>query len=265
MYLIGERINGMFKDVREAIQTKNESFIKDLVLKQIESGADALDISVGPSVTDPIEAMEWIVTTVRKISDITLAIDTTKYDVMEKGISMAGVSKGIINSVVAEEKEVDRYVDLAKKYNSKIIGLTMTQKGVPKTSLERVELAAFLMNKFQENNILPEEIFIDSIILPLNVAQDQCYEVLETISQIKILTNPPCRTILGLSNVSQKCSNRSIINRTFLSMAISRGLDSVIMDVNDQELVNEMVTAEMLLNRQIYCENYLSAYKKKNF
>ncbi len=43
-------------------------------------------------------------------------------------------------------------------------------------------------------------------------------------------------------------------------MAISRGLDSAIVDVFDQDLMNIVATAEMLMNKQIYSDSFLRAH-----
>ncbi|MFQ3675077.1 MAG: dihydropteroate synthase [Endomicrobiia bacterium] len=263
MYFIGERINGMFKDIANAIANKNEEVIKEIVLQQTSSISDALDINVGPLSKNPVSDMEWLVKTVRKFTDLPLAIDTTKFEVMKVGIELAGKGKGIINSIIPDLPNVEQYLNLAKNYDSKIIVLTMTENGLPKTALERIEVAAKALTMLQEKGISVEDIFIDSIILPVNVAQDQPVEVLETISQVKMLSEPQCKTILGLSNVSQRCPRRSLINRTFLTMALTKGLDAAILDVNDKELIDSVITAELLLNKQIYCDNFLESYKKK--
>lgn len=262
MYLIGERINGMFNDIKTAIQTKDEKIIQQWVEKQLSSVVDALDVSVGPAAENPIDAMVWLVKTIRKFTDITLSIDTTKYEVMQAGIETAGVGKSIINSCSADEENLEKFIPLMKKHNSKMIVLTMTKNGIPRDFSSRVELAANIISKCVENEVDIENIFIDAVILPLNVAQDQCVEVLETISQIKLLSNPAPKTILGLSNVSQKTSSRSLINRTFLVLALSRGLDAAILDVNDRELIISMITAEFLLNKHIYCDNFIDSYLK---
>ena len=39
MILIGERINGMFNDVKQAIADKNKNVIQDLAKRQTEEGA----------------------------------------------------------------------------------------------------------------------------------------------------------------------------------------------------------------------------------
>ena len=47
MLLIGERINGMFEDVKQAIAEKNKTVIQYLAAKQVEDGASFLDVNVG--------------------------------------------------------------------------------------------------------------------------------------------------------------------------------------------------------------------------
>jgi len=54
-----------------------------------------------------------------------------------------------------------------------------------------------------------------------------------------------------------------LVNRTFLTMAIAYGLDSAILDPTDKELMEALITAELILNKNIYCGSYLEAYRKK--
>ena len=88
MFVIGERINGMFKDVGEAIKKKDKAVIQELAKKQIEAGANSLDVNVGPSADNPVEAMEWLVQTIGEATNISLTIDTTKPDIMEAGLKL---------------------------------------------------------------------------------------------------------------------------------------------------------------------------------
>ena len=264
MFLIGERINGMFKDVARAIKEKDKSIIQGLALKQISCGANALDVNVGPASADPKEAMEWLVKAIKEVADITLAIDTTKQDVMELGLSLCK-SKPIINSVNANEEKMKNLFGLAKKYNASIIGLTMDKSGIPKDSEGRMELAMKLVSSCMENGIDTNDLYLDSVILPVNVAQTHAKEVLKTIRDSKMLSDPAPKTVLGLSNVSQGSSAeyKSLINRTFLTMAIANGLDAAILDVTDKELMDSLITAELLMGKQLYCDSYLEAYRKK--
>lgn len=251
----------MFKDVARAIKEKDKKFIQDLALKQIEKGANALDVNVGTAVDEPVSAMEWLVKTITEVTDVSLAIDTTKLNVMEKGLEFCK-SKPIINSSSADEEKLNALIPLAKKYNASLIGLTISRKGIPSDANSRLELAINILTKWQENGMNIEDLYIDAVILPVKVAQAQCVEVLETIRQIKLLSQPPPKTILGLSNVSQGTKYRSLINRTYLAMAISAGLDTAILDPLDEELMKVIHTSEILLNKTVYCDSYLKGCKK---
>jgi 5-methyltetrahydrofolate corrinoid/iron sulfur protein methyltransferase len=65
---------------------------------------------------------------------------------------------------------------------------------------------------------------------------------------------------MGLSNLSQGTNERSLINRVFLAMAISRGMDSAIVEVLDEDLMNVVATSEMLMNKQIYSDSFLKVF-----
>ena len=260
MFIIGERINGMFKKVAEAIRSKDKKAIQDLAVAQLQAGANCLDINVGPASDNPVAAMEWLVECVREVSDCIVAIDSPKTDVLEAGLIKA--KKAIINSTTCEKAKMDAILPLAKKHNVPVVGLTISEKGVPSTSGGRVELAAILVATAMEYGISPDDVWIDPVILPVNVAQVQCGEVLKAIAECKMIASPSPKTVLGLSNVSQGTKQRPLINRTYLSMAIAYGLDGAIADPLDTELMNAMITADLLLNKNIYCDSYLDAYRK---
>ncbi len=262
MLIIGEKINGMFKKVNEAIKNKDKTYIQQLALAQLDAGANVLDVNVGPDSVNPLEDMKWLVTTIREVTDKPLAIDTTKYDVMEEGLKLAG-NGSFINSTHADDDKLDIYIPLAKKYNANLIALTISVKGVPQDTEGKMNLVANIISKCLEHEFDVTQLYIDPVILPVNVAQTNVMSVLETVSQIKTVSDPPPKTTIGLSNISQGTKSRSLINRTFVTMAIFAGLDSAILDPLDKDLMNSIITAELLLNKQLYCDSFLEAYRKK--
>ncbi|GAV22488.1 methyltetrahydrofolate cobalamin methyltransferase [Carboxydothermus pertinax] len=260
--LIGERINGMFKDIREAILNKDPRPIQDWARKQAEKGAHYLDVNTGPTAEDPVKVMEWLVKTVQEVVDLPCCLDSTNPDAIEAGLRVHR-GNAMINSTSADQWKMDIFFPMAKKYEAAIIGLTMNEKGVPKDANDRSQLAMELVANADAYGIPMTELYIDPLILPVNVAQEHAVEVLETIRQIKLMANPAPRTVLGLSNVSQKCPDRPLINRTYLVMAMTAGLDAAILDVDDDALVDAAATAHILLNKEIYCDSYLKTFRQK--
>lgn len=258
MLVIGERINGLFKDVASAIQKKDKKIIQDLAKLQVKSGAHMLDVNTGPSTMKPEQDIVWLVNVIQEITDVPLVIDSPKVAVLEAGIS-AAKNKTMINSTTAQKEKLDSILPLAAKYNCSVIGLTMNEKGIPSDAQAKSELALQIIAACMEQGIPQENLFLDPLILPVNVTQAQVKETLEAIKTIKTLSSPAPQVILGLSNVSQGTKNRNLINAIYLVMSMACGLDGAIMDPMDKEVMNAMFTAEILLNKTIYCDSYLKA------
>jgi len=169
----------------------------------------------------------------------------------------------MINSTTADKEKLDTLLPMAKQYGATLIGLAMGKSGIPRDRHQRSEFAAQIVSACMEAGIGLEGLYLDPIILPVNVTQPQVVEVLESIREFRLLSDPPPKTVVGLSNVSQGTENRSLINSTFLVMAVASGLDAAILDPLDKELMDGMITAELLLNKHIYCASYLDAYRKR--
>ncbi|MFC1631777.1 dihydropteroate synthase [Candidatus Omnitrophota bacterium] len=262
MLVIGERINGMFKDVGQAIADKDKATIQDLAKRQVAAGAGMLDVNVGPAAADAVAAMQWLVEAIQEVTDVPLALDSTKASVIEAGLKLVK-KKAIINSTTAAQKKLDKLLPLAKKYQAGLVGLTMGEKGIPRDKNERSEFAAQIVSSCMEAGIDLQDVYLDPIILPVNVAQAQAKEVLESIREFSLLSDPPPKTVVGLSNISQGTDQRNLINRIFLVMAAASGLDAAIVDPLDGELMDAMITAELILNKHIYCASFLNSYRKK--
>jgi 5-methyltetrahydrofolate corrinoid/iron sulfur protein methyltransferase len=270
MILIAERINGMFKDVKQAIADKDKKVIQDLAKRQTDAGASYLDVNVGTAAADQHGTMQWLVETIQETCSTPLCLDSQKPDVIAAGLKVANAENGLIlNSTPLNKKTddqiLDKYIDMANQAGPKaaIIALTMDKNGVPQDIDTRVAIAAEIVSKAMEKGFDPQRLFIDPIILPVKVpdAQAQPTNVLAAMDQIRLLADPAPHMTVGLSNISQGAAERSLINRVFLAMAMSHGLDSAIADVFDEELVNIVATSEMLMNRQIYSDSFLKAYK----
>ena len=78
MILIGERINGMFEDVKQAITGKNKQVIQSLAKRQTEAGASYLDVNVGTAAADQEGTMQWLVETIQETCSTGLSLDSQK-------------------------------------------------------------------------------------------------------------------------------------------------------------------------------------------
>jgi len=269
MILIGERINGMFTDVKQAIAEKNKKIIQQLAQKQTEAGATYLDVNVGTAAADQEATMQWLIEVIQETCSTPLSLDSQKPAVIEAGLKVINAENGLIlNSSPlnrkTDEEILDKYIEMAQQAGPKaaLIALTMDKNGVPQDVDTRVAIAAEITQKAMEKSFDTQRLFIDPIVLPVKVpnAQVQPGSILAAMDQIRYLADPPPHITVGLSNLSQGATERSLINRTFLAIAVSHGLDSAIVDVLDEKLMNTLATAEMLMNKQIYSDSFLKVY-----
>jgi len=273
MILIAERINGMFLDVKKAIADKDKKVIQDLAKRQTEAGASYLDVNVGTAAADQEGTIQWLVETIQETCSTPLCLDSQKPDVIAAGLKVINTENGVLlNSTPlnkkSDEEVFDKYLEMANQAGPKanLIALTMDKNGVPQDTDTRVAIAAEIVSKAMEKGFATQRLFIDPIILPVKVpnAQTQPGNILAAMDQIKYLSDPAPHMTIGLSNLSQGASERSLINRVFLAMGISRGLDSAIADVFDQELMNVVATSDLLMNKQIYSDSFLKVYSSAN-
>jgi 5-methyltetrahydrofolate corrinoid/iron sulfur protein methyltransferase len=268
MIAIGERINGQFTDVKQAIADHDPAPIISLAKRQMEAGAAYLDINVGTAAADQEGTIKWLVEIAQAAVPTPLCLDSQKPQVIKAGLSVCDTARGVLLNSTPLNKKSDpdvlaKYAEMAQSSGGSLIALTMDREGVPQSTDRRVEMAAEILTKCMEIGITPDRLFIDPIILPVNVpgAQSQPTNIMAAIDQIRLMSDPPPHITMGLSNVSQGTSERNLINRTFLAMVMSHGADSAIVDVLDDALVDAIATVEMLMNKQIYSDSFLKAYR----
>ena len=262
MILIGERINAGFKDIANAIRTKDPTAVGKWAVAQTEAGATYLDVNIGAASRDPAD-MAWLVETVQRVVPTKISVDSTKIEAIEAGLDVIDGRGVLINSTTADPGKLEKIVPLAVKHNATLLGLAMDERGSPQNVERRVENGAMVFMTAMEADLPPDRIILDPILMPIKFMQEQVQNVLEAIDQFTHLSDPPPHISVGLSNIGSKTTERGRIVRTFLVMAMARGLDAAICNVCDEEMIAAVATAELMLNQEIYSDSYIRAFRMK--
>ncbi len=241
MKLIAENLHIISKATREAVISRDKEYIANLIKNMAGCNPDWIDLNIGPARADFSGSMKWLTKILNNITDIPVSFDSTNADEIGKGLSAAkNPSECLINSTNADDKRLKKVLPLAKEYEANLIALTMNSElGIPKECDARLELAMKIQAAAENIGISNEKLYFDPLVLPLGVDQSQAGECLNTIRMLKESFEPPVKTTIGLSNVSNGCPRelRQLINRVFFVMASGCGLDSAIVDVFDSELL----------------------------
>lgn len=239
MYIIGENIQIISNLVRKAIDERDAKPLQELAKKQVEGGAQMLDLNIGRRKKDGHEVMPWLIEIVHEAAPhVAVSLDTTNTAAIEAGLKRCrelGI-EALINSTSADPERLEATMPLAAEYGCKIIALTM-EKSIPATADGRVQLAMeVLLPKAMELGIPMNNLYLDPLVLTVKGMQTHAVENLNAIRMFKALSDPPPMTVVGLSNVSNGVphENRSLINRTFLVMLMAAGLDAAIADPLDK-------------------------------
>ena len=242
--IIGERINPTGKKrFKQALVEKDMNYILGQATEQIEAGAEILDVNVGHPEIDEKEMMIKTVKELQSIVSVPLQIDSTKPEVIEAALRVYN-GKAIVNSVNGEDKVLDTILPIVKKYGAAVIGLALDENGIPADYKGRVEIAKKILNKALSYGIPKEDIIIDCLVLTVSAEQKAAGETLKALNIVK--NELGLRTVLGVSNISFGLPNRELVNKTFLTMALTNGLDLPIMNPNVPSMVWAVRTYKVL-------------------
>lgn len=228
------------------MEERDKKTIQELAVRQVEKGANMLDLNIGPQRKTGVEVMRWMVNTVQEVVDVPLSLDTTNAAAIEAGLQLCR-HKPLINSTDTTQARLEAMMPLAARYGANIIALTLGEAGLPSTADARIELAVEkILPVASEHGVPIENIYLDPLVLTVNGSQDQAMHTIAAVRFFKQLSDPPPMTTCGLSNVSNGAprENRPLINRVYLVMMLAAGIDSAIVDAQDDELMKVLCTIE---------------------
>jgi 5-methyltetrahydrofolate corrinoid/iron sulfur protein methyltransferase len=258
MLIIGEKLSIIAKRVREAMMAKDKGPIKEIAEAQYKAGAGMIDANIGPAEDGGEELMQWMVTTIQEAVPLPVCLDTTNFAAVEAGLKVHNGQWGtpMINST-SNDPERFPMLELAAKYNARIIGLTVGKGGLPADAEERSAIAAEIMARAMEYGLPLDNLYLDPLVLQIATSQDHALKVIKSIQMFQHLNDPPMKTVVGLSNISNGCPKplRPVLNRYYLSLLIYEGLTAAIADPHEVREVAK--TIDVIMGRTLYAHSYL--------
>jgi 5-methyltetrahydrofolate--homocysteine methyltransferase len=256
--VVGERINPTGKKrFQQAIREGDMNYILEQAVSQSENGAAVLDVNVGVPGVDEPAVMERTVKALQSVISLPLQLDSSHADALERGLRVYN-GKPIVNSVNGEKAVLERILPLCKKYGAAVVGLTLDENGIPKTAAERVAIARRIRDAALAAGIQQEDIYIDCLTLTASAQQEDVMATVEALAACK--KELGVRTVLGVSNISFGLPCRVFLNTTFLTMAMTAGLDLAIMNPASEEMMAAVSAFNVLTNRDKQSTQYIARY-----
>lgn len=234
--IIGERINPTGKKMlKEALRNNDMDYIYREGVTQADAGADVLDVNVGLPEIDEPTMMQNAVLGLQSILNTPLQIDTSDSVAMEKALRIYN-GKPMVNSVNGKEKVMEEVFPLVKKYGGVLVCLTLDENGIPETVDDRIDIAEKIIKKAEEYGITKENLVFDPLCMTVSTNKDNAKITLECIE--KLNKDLGVKTVLGVSNVSFGLPNRELLNSTFFTLAMQKGLSAGIINPKSDAMMN---------------------------
>ncbi|NTW72703.1 MAG: dihydropteroate synthase [Eubacteriaceae bacterium] len=264
MIFIGEKINGTRSKIKQAVIERNSAFIQEVAKSQAESGADFLDINAGTDPERETDDLIWLIETVQNVVDTPICIDSSTPSAIKTALEVVKHTP-MINSINGDQKRLDDFLPFIKERNCSVIALSLdeSKSGMPKTIEERMTVLEKIFKETRKIGIEDKKIYIDPLIMAVGTDQkagNMAFDCIRTIHA----AYPEAHLTGGLSNISYGLPNRSLINRTFLTLAVAAGMDSAVVNPSDTDLIESLYATELLLGRDRFCRKYTTA-AKNNF
>lgn len=260
LLVVGERINPSRKGpLREAMTSGNWIPVREEARLQAEAGAGVIDVNGGIPGLDRKSLMAAVIAAVEPATGLPVSIDSDDPLVLESAArTIAGVP--LLNSVTCEPDALERGLRIARHAGAALVILTMDKKGIPEDAKGRLALAERAARAADSIGLSRKSLFIDPLTLALGAGEGNAQVTLESL---RGLGEMGTRSILGISNISFGLPDRALLNRTYLAMAMSAGLDAVIANPLDIQLMSCIAAANALTGRDPGARRYISASTAK--
>lgn len=244
--VVGERINVSRKSpLRDEIARGEWRTLREEARNQTAAGAMVLDVNVGLPTIDQEAAMKAAVAAAEQSSDLPLSIDSDSRSVLESGLcAVTGIP--LINSFTARDDSLYPGLALAKLHGAAAAVLPIDGNGLPERAEERIDVIRSILAAADSLGFPRNALIVDGLTLAAGADMNAPAATLEVLS---FLRDEGITSMLGVSNISHGMPARALLNRTFLAMAVSSGLDSAILNPLDPWMMETLAASELLSGR----------------
>ena len=266
---VGERCNvaGSRKFLR-LIKEKQYDEALAIARKQVEDGAQVIDVNMDDGLLDAREEMKTFLNLVASEPDIArvpVMIDSSDWQVVEAGLKCCQ-GKCIVNSISLKEGE-ERFLEHARtvmKHSAAAVVMCFDEKGQATTYERRIEIAERAYRLLTEQlGMNPYDIIIDPNVLAVATGMEEhdAY-ALDFIRATEWIRKqlPGAHVSGGVSNLSFSFRGnnyiREAMHAVFLYHAIDKGMDFGIVNPNAKVAYSDIpkdeleVIEDVILNRK---------------
>ena len=260
--MIGEKINPtgrkMFGD---ELKNGDMSRVSIDALAQVAAGAQMLDVNCGVPLADEPKLLADAIRLVQSVTDVPLCIDSSIIEALEAGLAVYQ-GKALVNSTTGEDEVMERVLPLVKKYGAAVVCVSNDETGIDDDMEKRFQIAKKIVERCSDHGIPRTDVVVDPLFMPIGAVRLAGQNSFGLIRRLREELH--VNTTGGASNVSFGLPNRHHITGAFLSMAISNGLTSAIMNPLHAEVKTAVMAADVMAGQDENCAAWIRANRDPN-
>ena len=259
--IIGENLNSSNASARAIYENNDEDALLESARRQLEAGAFAVDLNASMLMDRERDALLWAARSIREKLDCTVSLDSPDAELL-LDIAPEFGERAILNSFTADRDQIEAALPVIASSGASAVVMLKDKSGVPDTAMLRLELASMVSALASSAGVPPERIFLDPILTPIATTPGGSGVSLDTIEALS-RNFPNFPSIGGVSNVSFGLPKRRLVNSTFLSMAVSRGLDAAICDPTDEGIMGVVAASRAIAGSDPGCREFLRFHRRE--
>ena len=253
--IVGERINPTGKRLlKEAFARGDTAYVLREAVKQVEAGAEVLDINCGVPGMDEAALLESTLLMVQGVVTCPLQIDTADPAALARALRQVN-GKALVNSVNGKRESMQGVFPVVKKYGGTIVALCLDENGIPPTAEGRLDIARRILSEGEKWGFGKSDFVFDALTLSVSADPQAAVVTLETVR--RLTEELGVNTILGVSNVSFGLPNRPALNNAMYALAKQAGLSAAI--ANPSAIRDEIDPGaeDVLMGRDANCARWI--------
>jgi 5-methyltetrahydrofolate--homocysteine methyltransferase len=257
--LIGERINPTGRSLlAEEMKAGDFSRVEADALRQVEAGAQMLDVNAGIPLADEPALLARAIKLVQSLTDAPLSIDSSIVEALEAGLG-AYQGKPLVNSVTGEDEVLERVLPLVARHGAAVVAISNDETGISEDPDVRFEVAKKIVVRASDHGIPAADVVVDPLVMPIGAMPTAGRQVFHLVRRLReeLGVNTTC----GASNISFGLPNRAGISAAFLSMAIGAGMTSAITNPLEPEIRQAILAANVLTGNDPNCVTWIKTFR----
>jgi 5-methyltetrahydrofolate--homocysteine methyltransferase len=245
--MIGDRINPGFKSTKVLLDNDDLAGVQALAVKQVEAGASALDVTIGPRGSTDFVFLAKVVRAIQEAVSVPLCFDSPSAQVQEvclKAYDRARASgkSALINSITEQRWDLMNLYKPLGPFQVIVMASERMQDGAAKSNKTADEIASTAkraaLRLQQDFGMALHDIYIDVSVSAVVADTNGLHRA--TLDAVRMLHTDPqlpgLHIMGGLTNIGQQLPAKAAdgsdlklsLECAFLTLAVPLGFDTIL-------------------------------------